>query len=69
MKNQNEIEKEFNLSEKKCILQGYENDILFHIEDVKEFIRLLKEKIKKLLNRREDLELSYIDELAGDKLK
>jgi hypothetical protein len=37
-------------------------------EDVKEFIRLLKEKIN-AINRNEELEIGYIDELAGEKLK
>lgn len=37
----------------------------FQYEDVKEAVERLKDKISRL-NRREDLELSYIDEIFGD---
>jgi len=54
---------EFNLSEKidTCICS--KQDELIYVEDVKEFIRLLKEKTR----LRSNVEL--IDKLAGEKLK
>mgnify|MGYP007099617977 CR=1 FL=1 len=64
---------EFNLSEK---INGENKDGFGHLwtEDVKEFIRLLKEDVNKIQN---SLRMSYnaqiqihnaIDKLAGDKL-
>ena len=67
--------KEFNLSDKIIEVDDYTNDEGIFIEDVKEFIRLLKEELRKRYNQKydfniNDLEwaLDKIDELAGDKL-
>ncbi len=40
---------------------------VFFIQDVREAVKKLKDKISKL-NRREDLELGYIDSIFGSKL-
>lgn len=76
--------KEFNLSEKICeevidILVGY-IDGYFHkgwinMKDVKEFIRLLKIELDKMLDlsttyiKDYKLVMDFIDSLAGEKLK
>ena len=60
---------EFNLSDKILSLDVYETDLL-NVEDVKEFIRRLKEESLKLLPKRDACGLGIIiDTLAGDKLK
>ena len=54
---------EFNLSEKESI----EGDCKYDREDVKEFIKRVKEELKFILQYDEDIN-HVIDELAGDKL-
>lgn len=55
-------QEEFNLSEKR--FSDDFNSVAYHEEDVKEFIRLLKEKAKEYEWEGEEI----IDKLAGDKL-
>lgn len=52
------------LSDKKCIIKGYEEDVLFHKDDVKELIKNLKE-----CYIAQTLTISKIDKLIGDDLK
>ncbi len=69
---------EWNLSDKRrtvllklleAYLDGEQADIILRLvsDQDREFIRRLKDKIKKL-NRNEELELGYTDELAGEAL-
>lgn len=69
---------EFNLSEKiktkhrfNYEHQGFHSDpLLIEIEDVKEFIRLLKEEAKENLNPCESYWfVKFIEEKAGERLK
>jgi len=58
------MSKEFNLSDKKFLTKGWKQEIYLK-EDVKEFIRRLKEEI----NTNDDFDVLYIiDKLAGDEL-
>lgn len=65
---------DFNLSEKERYLGTgrSEDDCIFKKKDVKKFVRLLKKDIMEtgLVNDLSKLRiLSYIDRIAGDKLK
>ena len=69
---------EFNLSEKRFYTEiGFDKDMEMQIgwqyleEDVKEFIRLLKERFGEWIYETEDLACAFsiIDKLAGEKLK
>jgi phospholipid N-methyltransferase len=59
---------EFNLSDKIISLNDETNDLFFHIEDVKEFIRLLIEKFEKMEIVSGEVIKYEIKQLAGDKL-
>ena len=66
---QNNPKEEFNLSEKIQPGGNYDYSCkLFWKEDVKEFIRLLKERIKKSIISQQETAYSIIDKLAGEKL-
>ena len=57
--------KEFNLSEKIKSNNNYSRE---QIEDIKEFIRLLKEELKKFSDATNYGVSKVIDKLVGDKL-
>jgi len=59
------MNEEFNLSEKSRIGEGFNR--IFYEEDVKEFIRLLKEKLHGVLEEYPGY-IKEIDKLAGEKL-
>lgn len=67
---------EFNLSDKRkvynwkcsCGNSGATSLLYYPEEDVKEFIRLLKEKVL-CYNESKELMLKELDKLAGEKLK
>ncbi len=65
-----ENKKKFNLSEKIIGNPHMMNVDVFKLEDVKEFIRLLKERFGEWIFETEDLASAFeiIDKLAGDKL-
>jgi len=52
------MKKEFNLSEKKCIVQGVQIEGAYEEKDVKEFIKKVEEDINN--KRSEDLHDRYI---------
>jgi hemerythrin superfamily protein len=72
------MEKQFNLSEKIVQPYAFEKDFVtehINVNDVKEFIRLLKEKYRELNDKNYIGEMSpihqlarEIDKLAGDKI-
>jgi len=66
---------EFNLSNKRCGLGHLDMNNHYHEEDVREFIRLLKDEIKDYCSENDTFNLSahhkvqmIINKLAGDKL-
>jgi len=64
------MEKEFNLSKK--LIKHNNPTGFFEFEDIKEFVRLLKEKCKSLINDvyvDEAFFFEQIDKLVGDELK
>jgi len=63
------MEKEFNLSERIVDDLRGGGQLGIRIEDVKEFIRLLKELVMDCNVHEEKVSISEIDKLAGDKLK
>ena len=73
------MKNEFNLSEKIDEVEagplGYAPQSILYKQDVKEFIRLLKEEISKTFQKWEidslvqEEELDKIDKLAGEELK
>ena len=62
------MKKEFNLSEKKGACPRYTEDWYLE-EDVKEFIKLLKEEMIYTSQDTEIFNKELIDKLAGDDLK
>ena len=59
---------DYNLSDEKVVHQAVEVGVV-EIKDVKEFIRLLKEKIKSNSGCEYMLNWEDIDKIAGEKLK